>query len=76
MYQGYYDTEILYAVFGFSQTMLAAPERGASYPIEVGYIKGGGGVARDVRVQVVEDGTAGRLYAAHLSCINFEHNMV
>ena len=56
--------------------MLAAPERGASYPIEVGFIKGSGGVARDVRVQVIEDGTAGQLYAAHLSCINFEHNMV
>ena len=66
----------MHAVFGFSQTMLAAWERGPSYTIEVGYVKGGGGVARDVQVQVVEDGTAGRLYAAHLSCINFEHNMV
>ena len=60
-------------MFGFSQTELSALERGASYPIEVGYIKGGGGVARDVRVQVITDGSAGWLYhAAHLSGINLE----
>ena len=61
-------------MFGFSQTTFAAPERGASYTIEVGYVKGRGGVVRNVQVQVVEDGTAGWLYAAHLSCIKFEHN--
>ena len=51
--------------------MLAAPERGASYPIEVGYIKGSGGVARDVQVQVVEDGTAGSAICGTLELYKF-----
>ena len=43
-------------VFGFSETSLTAVERGTSYLIEVGFIKGGSGagVVRDVTLETVE----------------------
>ena len=52
---------MIFLVYGFLKTRIVGSERGQGYPIQIGYLKGTGGVIRG-RIEEVPGGNAGNDY--------------